>query len=61
AISWKALNLAFNKEQQEQTASYWQKINLVGLPLLQHAKQWPIDAINDVDLVSRLVQFVKNS
>ncbi|MGS0729235.1 elongation factor P maturation arginine rhamnosyltransferase EarP, partial [Shewanella sp. 0m-11] len=25
AISWKALNLAFNKEQQEQTASYWQK------------------------------------
>ncbi|ABZ76803.1 conserved hypothetical protein [Shewanella halifaxensis HAW-EB4] len=61
AKSWKVLNLAFNNEQQELTASHWQKINLVDLPLLQHAKQWPIDAINDVDLVSRLVQFVKNS
>ncbi|GIU26215.1 elongation factor P maturation arginine rhamnosyltransferase EarP [Shewanella schlegeliana] len=61
AKSWKALNLAFNKEQQELTVSHWQKLNLIGLPLLRHAKQWPIDAINDVDLVSRLVQFVKNS
>ncbi|MCG9731573.1 elongation factor P maturation arginine rhamnosyltransferase EarP [Shewanella sp. Isolate13] len=61
AKSWKALNLAFNKEQQELTTSHWQKLNLIDLPLLHHAKQWPIDAINDVDLVSRLVQFVKNS
>ena len=61
AKHWKALNLAFNKEQQEQTTIHWQKMNLVDLSLLQHVKQWPIDAINDVDLVSRLVQFVKNS
>ena len=61
AISWKALNLAFNKEQAAQTCENWQQLNLADLPLLQHAKQWPIDAINDVDLVSRLVQFVKNS
>lgn len=61
AKSWKALNLAFNREQQALTVSQWQQLNLIDLPLLQHAKQWPIDAINDVDLVSRLVQFVKNS
>lgn len=61
AKNWQGLNLAFNQEQQEQTSRYWQKINLTDLPLMQHAKKWPIDTINDVDLVSRLVQFVKNS
>ncbi|MCL1137355.1 elongation factor P maturation arginine rhamnosyltransferase EarP [Shewanella pneumatophori] len=61
AKSWKALNLAFNQEQDTQATQHWQQINLANLPLLQHAAQWPIDAINDVDLVSRLVQFVKNS
>ncbi|WP_041410924.1 elongation factor P maturation arginine rhamnosyltransferase EarP [Shewanella pealeana] len=61
AMSWKGLNLAFNQEQAALTCEYWQQLNLADLPLQQHAKQWPIDAINDVDLVSRLVQFVKNS
>ena len=61
ANSWQALNLAFNQEQGEQAIMHWQQLNLVNLPLLQHAKQWPVDAINDVDLASRLVQFVKNS
>ncbi|MCL1144513.1 elongation factor P maturation arginine rhamnosyltransferase EarP [Shewanella marinintestina] len=61
ANSWKALNLAFNQGQADATCEHWQQLNLAGLPLQQHAKQWPIDAINDVDLVSRLVQFVKNS
>ncbi|MCE9687386.1 elongation factor P maturation arginine rhamnosyltransferase EarP [Shewanella sp. AS16] len=61
AKPWAELNLAFNQEQQSAVNLHWQELDSVDLPLLQHAQQWPIDALNDADLASRLVQFVKNS
>ena len=61
AENWSKLNLAFNQAQQSAVDLHWQNLNPVSLPLLQHAKQWPINAINDADLATRLVQFVKNS
>ncbi|SIR35999.1 conserved hypothetical protein, PP_1857 family [Shewanella morhuae] len=61
AENWSKLNLAFNQAQQSAVNLHWQNLNLVSLPLLQHVKQWPINAINAADLATRLVQFVKNS
>ncbi|MGL5046141.1 MAG: elongation factor P maturation arginine rhamnosyltransferase EarP [Shewanella sp.] len=58
---WSELNLAFNQAQQSAVSLHWQNLNPVNLPLLQHAKQWPINALNAADLATRLVQFVKNS
>lgn len=61
AQTWTNLNLAFNQGLQSAVVNHWQNLNPVSLPLLQHAKQWPIDAINAADLATRLVQFVKKS
>ncbi|QYJ99825.1 elongation factor P maturation arginine rhamnosyltransferase EarP [Shewanella psychrotolerans] len=61
ADSWQALNLAFNEASENDIKQYWQKLELANLPLMHHAQKWPIDALNDTDLASRLVQFVKNS
>ena len=61
ADSWQALNLAFNEASENDIQQYWQKLELANLPLMHHAQKWPIDALNDTDLASRLVQFVKNS
>ncbi|MCH1931010.1 elongation factor P maturation arginine rhamnosyltransferase EarP [Shewanella sp. A25] len=61
ASTWKELNLAFNQGEQSAVRTHWQNLNPVSLPLLQHAKKWPIDAINAADLATRLVQFVKKS
>ncbi|QYJ80430.1 elongation factor P maturation arginine rhamnosyltransferase EarP [Shewanella acanthi] len=61
ASTWKKLNLAFNQGKQSAVRTHWQNLNPVSLPLLQHAKKWPIDAINAADLTTRLVQFVKKS
>ncbi|WP_299804794.1 elongation factor P maturation arginine rhamnosyltransferase EarP [uncultured Shewanella sp.] len=61
AETWKSLNRAFNSGHQDEALHSWQQFNLIDLLLVKHTKQWPIDAINDVDLASRLVQFVKNS
>jgi len=61
AKCWTELNLAFNQEQQAAVNVHWQHLDSVSLPLLQHAQKWPIYALNDADLASRLVQFVKNS
>lgn len=58
---WSELNLAFNQAQQSSVSLHWQNLNPVNLPLLHHAKQWPINALNAADLATRLVQFVKNS
>lgn len=58
---WSMLNLAFNIDDQKMVKTYWQKLYSVDKPLLQHAQEWPIHAINNADLASRLVQFVKNS
>lgn len=60
ADSWQALNLAFNQADKKSVLEHWVKLKLANLPLMQHAQQWPIDALNDTDLASRLVQFVKN-
>jgi uncharacterized repeat protein (TIGR03837 family) len=60
ADSWQALNLAFNQADKKSVLEHWVKLELANLPLMQHAQQWPIDALNDTDLASRLVQFVKN-
>jgi len=61
ASYWSELNLAFNQAQQSAVSLHWQNLNPVNLPLLHHAKQWPINALNAADLATRLVQFVKNS
>lgn len=61
AKSYTALNLAFNQDDTTTLIEQWQTLNLANRPMMQHAKQWPIDALNDTDLASRLVQFVKNS
>lgn len=61
ACYWSELNLAFNQAQQSAVSLHWQNLNPVNLPLLHHAKQWPINALNAADLATRLVQFVKNS
>ncbi len=58
---WSKLNLAFNIDDKKMVNTYWQKLNSVNKPLLKHAQEWPIHALNDADLASRLVQFVKNS
>ncbi|MFQ6370942.1 elongation factor P maturation arginine rhamnosyltransferase EarP [Shewanella sp. YIC-542] len=60
ANDWQQLNLAFNQQDAEAVCHYWQKLIPVKGALLQHAKQWPIDAINDADLANRLVKMVKN-
>ncbi|MGL5358444.1 MAG: elongation factor P maturation arginine rhamnosyltransferase EarP [Shewanella sp.] len=61
ACTWSKLMLAFNQAQQSAVKTHWQNLNPVSLSLLQHAKQWPINAINAADLATRLVQFVKKS
>lgn len=61
ADTWSKLNFAFNQDEQSAVKTHWQNLNPVSLPLLQHAKDWPIDAINAADLATRLVQFVKKS
>ncbi|ACA86550.1 elongation factor P maturation arginine rhamnosyltransferase EarP [Shewanella woodyi] len=58
---WSALNLAFNQGAQNRVKTQWQHLDSVNRPLLQHAREWPVNALNDADLASRLVQFVKNS
>ncbi|WOT07000.1 elongation factor P maturation arginine rhamnosyltransferase EarP [Shewanella youngdeokensis] len=58
---WRGLNVAFNQEQIAATQNEWQKLLLNRQALLDHAQQWPINALIDEDLASRLVQFVKNS
>jgi uncharacterized repeat protein (TIGR03837 family) len=60
AKSWCELNLSFNQGDQIDTINHWQKLEFNHLPLLQHAKKWPMTALNDADLASRLVQFVKS-
>lgn len=61
AKNWCELNLAFNQGNQITVANHWQRLDFTNLSFAQHVKKWPITAINDADLASRLVQFVKNS
>lgn len=56
---WQALNMAFNQGHPVEVALNWQQLEKTTTALQQHAKQWPIDAINPADLASRLVQFVR--
>ncbi|WP_434937793.1 elongation factor P maturation arginine rhamnosyltransferase EarP [Shewanella sp. HL-SH8] len=60
AKPWCELNLSFNQGDQIDIVNHWQKLEFNHLPLLQHAKKWPMTALNDADLASRLVQFVKS-
>ncbi|MCL1048239.1 elongation factor P maturation arginine rhamnosyltransferase EarP [Shewanella abyssi] len=57
----RSLNMAFNTEQAGATAEEWQKLDFIQPEMSLHAQQWPINILNDADLASRLVQFVKNS
>ncbi|MDD8058341.1 elongation factor P maturation arginine rhamnosyltransferase EarP [Shewanella metallivivens] len=61
AATWTEVNLAFNQGDAKAVVNHWQQLNSVILPLQQHAINWPNNALNDADLASRLVQFVKNS
>ncbi|QFU22924.1 elongation factor P maturation arginine rhamnosyltransferase EarP [Shewanella eurypsychrophilus] len=59
AKTWTALNVAFNQDDAESTASKWQEMDYSATEMQSHIKNWPVDAINDADLATRLVQFVK--
>ncbi|MCG9696743.1 elongation factor P maturation arginine rhamnosyltransferase EarP [Shewanella sp. Isolate11] len=61
ANSWTALNLAFNQGDTDTVIAAWEHVGNANKPLQQHVLQWQIDALNDADLATRLVQFVKNS
>ncbi len=61
ANDWAELNLAFNQDESNRVISAWEHVAKSNKPLLKHAQQWPIYVLNDADLASRLVQFVKNS
>jgi len=61
STAWCGVNLTFNQGNQHAVVNYWQQLHSVILPLQQHALNWPNNALNDADLASRLVQFVKNS
>ncbi|MCL1095939.1 elongation factor P maturation arginine rhamnosyltransferase EarP [Shewanella kaireitica] len=55
------LNNSFNTGNQEDTLEAWKSLTSNLPELTKNAKQWPINTLNDTDLASRLVQFVKNS
>jgi uncharacterized repeat protein (TIGR03837 family) len=61
AATWSEVNLAFNQGNTNAVVMHWQQLHSVNLSLMQHAIEWPINALNEADLASRLVQFVKNS
>ncbi|QSX39237.1 elongation factor P maturation arginine rhamnosyltransferase EarP [Shewanella cyperi] len=61
AECWRNLNLSFNQQQATAVQQHWQYMDSHAVPLLAHARQWPIDALKTTDLATRLVQFVKNS
>jgi len=58
ATTWSEVNLAFNQGNANAVVTHWQHLNSVNVSLMQHAIQWPINALKDADLASRLVQFV---
>ncbi|MEO3682061.1 elongation factor P maturation arginine rhamnosyltransferase EarP [Shewanella vesiculosa] len=60
ATTWSEVNSAFNCGDTNSVVMHWQQLNSVSLPLTHHAIKWPINALNDADLASRLVQFVNN-
>ncbi len=61
ASRWTELNLAFNQNDENSVINVWEYVGKTNQSLLKHAQQWPIYVLNDADLASRLVQFVKNS
>ncbi|MBB1270521.1 elongation factor P maturation arginine rhamnosyltransferase EarP [Shewanella sp. SR44-3] len=64
ANHWSELNIAFNTGESNSVLRHWKKLNSVDLSLSQdgqhHLKQWPIDALNDADLATRLINFVNS-
>ncbi|MDO6776427.1 elongation factor P maturation arginine rhamnosyltransferase EarP [Shewanella sp. 3_MG-2023] len=54
------VNFAFN-QQRADISDYWQQLISVQLPMQRHATDWAVDAKNDADLATRLVQFIKTS
>ncbi|WP_076411363.1 elongation factor P maturation arginine rhamnosyltransferase EarP [Shewanella sp. UCD-KL12] len=57
--AWQQLNIGFNQQDNQTVAAQWQKLHLKYPQLTSHATKWPVEAINDADLATRLVQFVK--
>lgn len=64
ASLWSKLNLTFNTGETIPVVSHWEQLHSVDLSMLQDGqhplKQWPIDALNDADLATRLIQFVNS-
>ncbi|WP_345873269.1 elongation factor P maturation arginine rhamnosyltransferase EarP [Shewanella algae] len=60
AQTWRALNTAFNCDQGAQASQSWLALNSAMPTLMQHAKKWPAEAINEADLANRLVLMAKN-
>ncbi|WP_394205355.1 elongation factor P maturation arginine rhamnosyltransferase EarP [Shewanella waksmanii] len=60
ASTWQNLCTNFNTDNQLETVNDWRQFETHAEKLKKHAKIWPINAIDDEDLATRLVHFVKN-
>ncbi len=60
ADAHRQVNLDFNLDKAEQINASWKNYTSNYQKLLNHARNWPKSALNDTDLASRLVEFVKN-
>ncbi|MCL1126348.1 elongation factor P maturation arginine rhamnosyltransferase EarP [Shewanella surugensis] len=56
---WQALCLAFNQDDTDASQHYWPLLQEHIVEMNQHAKKWPQQALNEGDLATRLVNFVK--
>ncbi|MEI6859522.1 MAG: elongation factor P maturation arginine rhamnosyltransferase EarP [Shewanella sp.] len=57
--AWSSLNLAFNQQDGETAVKMWKVLQEHHGLMDKHVIKWPILALNDADLATRLVQFVK--
>lgn len=56
---WQSLCLAFNQNDPNNSQQYWPLLHDHIDAINQHAKKWPKQALNEGDLATRLVHFVK--
>ncbi|WP_299496571.1 elongation factor P maturation arginine rhamnosyltransferase EarP [uncultured Shewanella sp.] len=61
AQSWQSLCLTFNQGNTQASVDAWVSFIQHHQVLEKHAKKWPKQALNESDLATRLVNFVKKS
>ncbi|MBE8167671.1 MAG: elongation factor P maturation arginine rhamnosyltransferase EarP, partial [Shewanella sp.] len=59
AATVRDMNLSFNQDHAELTIQNWDILQKQQSLILEHAKKWPQKALNDSDLATRLVNFIK--